>query len=107
MLKFSPLKNNLLGEGNRDGDLRVWDIHKQQTLVEFPQAHYSSCTSFAFSKVNKMLLVSGGMDATLRFFDIQQKTRIKQLKLDSPVTALDFYSDGYTIAIGDIEGREE
>lgn len=52
-----------------------------------------------------MLLVSGGMDTTLRFFDIQQKTRIKQLNLTNPVTSLDFFTDGFTIALGDIEGK--
>ena len=76
-MKFSPLKFHYLGEGNNNGDVRVWDIQKQQLAVHFTKAHKSICTSFAFSKINKMLMVSAGMDASLRFFDISQKNKIK------------------------------
>ena len=52
-----------------------------------------------------MLLVSAGMDASLKFFDISKKNKIKELNLSAPISAIDFQVDGYSIAVGDISGN--
>lgn len=44
------------------------------------------------------------MDQKIKFYDYHEKTCVKTLEVDEPVTALDFFSDGCTIAYGTLYG---
>jgi len=41
----------------------------------------------------------------LNFYDIHEKKIVKTMNIDAPLTALDFYSDGHTIAVGNLYGN--
>ena len=54
----------------------------------------------AFSPLNKLLLCCVSPDATICFFDINEKKLVKQIQTGESLTSVAFCQDGHTIAVG-------
>ncbi len=59
--------NDLLVSGSKDNTLRLWDVQQRKPLHTF-EGHKNSIKCVAFSP-DGLLLVSGGKDHSLRFWD--------------------------------------
>lgn len=104
-IKFSPFSNNILAVALETGTVTILDIVNSQNKHDFTEAHSVSCTGVRFSPINKMLLVSIGLDGNINFYDIILKKIIKTFELNFPIHSLSFYQDGKTIACGGLKGQ--
>ena len=60
-LQYSTLNTSYVGCSYDDGAVLVWDSSKEKSVASF-KSHSLPCTSFAFSPINNILMVSGGLD---------------------------------------------
>ena len=105
-VKFSPFRESTVCAACDDGAIQLWDLRTQNMLsLHEKDGHEDACSAIAFSTVNKLLLCSVGIDRSIKFYDINEKKNIKAIKTESPLTALAFYSDGHTIAVGSLYGE--
>ena len=102
---FSPMKSYEIGSGHDDGLIAVWDCNRAKRNHLFSDAHTEACTSITFSPVNHMLMASVGLDKQIVFYDIYKNKKIVQsIQTKEPLTWISFWSDGYTIGVGTVEG---
>lgn len=67
--------------------------------------HTAKATAVAYSTNNQVLLCSAGLDGVVNFYDSNEKTLVKQLKVDKPITSMAFFNDGFTIVVGTAYGE--
>lgn len=104
VIKLSPFFNNLLAIGSESGSLKLLDIISLEIKQEFKEVHSDAITGINFSPINKMLLVTVGLDCKINFFDVILNKHIKTFETSYAILCLCFYLDGKTIACGGIEG---
>ena len=105
MVKFSPFKQNVVAVATNEGSVSVWDINTRLPTAEFVGAHTSRVSSVCFSTYNSILLCSASLDQKINFYDTHDKTIVKSLNVEAPLTALAFYNDGHTIVAGTMYGN--
>lgn len=66
--------------------------------------HTAAACGVAFSPLNHLLLCSAGLDRRIRFYDTKEKSLVKDIETDEPLTSLSFNTDGFTIAVGTLAG---
>jgi WD40 repeat protein len=71
-IQYSSLNGSCLAAGYEDGSVIIWDVNKEMVSSEF-RAHDLPCTSIALSPINNILMVSGGLDSNLNFYDVTSK----------------------------------
>jgi WD40 repeat protein len=103
MLKFSHFNNNLLAYTTIDGGVTTYDANVGKMIIKFND-HSDYATGICYSSVNKLLLCSVGLDCKINFYDVAENKSIKPIIADSPLTAISFAPDGYTIAVGTTKG---
>jgi protein NEDD1 len=103
-IKVSPFFNNLLAVGLDSGSLKLLDVLNYDVKQEFKEVHSDAITGISFSPINKMLLVTVGLDCKINFFDVILNKHIKTFETNYPILCLCFYLDGKTIACGGVEG---
>ena len=99
-IAFSYLDRNLLGAGQDDCIVTLYDSHACKQTTQFTTGHKSAIKGVAFSPLNKLLLCSVGLDKNIVFYDINDKIIVKRIKTDVPLQSVSFCTDGHTIAIG-------
>lgn len=92
---FSP-DGKLLASGDRDGVIRLWDLSNGQVLLTL-NAHKHGVFAVAFCPAgDKSLLVSTGIDETIRVWSTRSGDLVQTLTGYSPSVA--FSPDGYILA---------
>jgi RNA polymerase sigma factor (sigma-70 family) len=92
-----------LGEGNRDGDLGLWDVATGKALATIG-GHAGTVTSVAFSPDGKTL-ASGGFDRTVRVWDVATGREMFLFKGHTGVVRCVAISpDGKSVASGGFDG---
>lgn len=104
-IQFSHFKKSLLGAVSDDGALNLWDSNTKKLSTSFASDHKGPATGLSFSPMNDMLLCSVGLDKRIVFYDVQQKKSVKVMMAESPLTSVDFMSDGGTLAVGSTRGK--
>lgn len=104
IFKRSPFFLNLLAIGFKNGSLSIFDLENKKIKFTFEELHLQSITQLAFSPINKMLLVSIGIDYKINFYDILQYKHIKTFESNISYYSLCFFYDGKTIACGGDDG---
>ncbi|XP_020615589.1 protein NEDD1-like [Orbicella faveolata] len=104
-IQFSHFKKSLLGAVSDDGALNLWDSNTKKLSTSFASDHKGPATGLSFSPMNDMLLCSVGLDKRIVFYDVQQKKSVKVMTAESPLTSVDFMSDGGTLAVGSTRGK--
>jgi WD40 repeat protein len=75
-----------------DGSLLVWNLGNKEVLQGLFKGHKDAVTTFEWSN---SLVVSGGRDGTLAFWDINEGKAFKKLKAhEGAVSKIKFYDDG-------------
>jgi WD40 repeat protein len=104
--KFSNFRRDLLACSGDEGVIIVFDVGQQEIYHAYEKSKHSKpCYGLAFSTTNELLLCSGGLDAKILFFDINEKKTVKEIKSHEPISCLSFYTDGVTIAAGTLSGN--
>lgn len=101
-IQFSAVSSNLLGCSYDDGTVLIWDIHKETQHCLFKE-HNVPCTSFAFSPINNILMISAGLDG-LCCYDLTTKKLVKAIPFSDGVASLDMQSNGSSVCIGTTSG---
>jgi len=102
---FSNMKEFQMASGHDDGTVAVWDVSLGKMFHKFEGKHTESCTGITFSPVNHMLMGRVGKDKKVIFYDIfKSKKVVEDLVLPESCTSVNFNHDGYTIAVGTLEG---
>ncbi|GAQ79609.1 WD repeat-containing protein [Klebsormidium nitens] len=78
--------NGLIAAASDDLTIRVYDAAAHRLVRKFP-GHADRITGMCFSEDGRWLL-SAGMDATLRVWDVVAAQLLDAMKLDVPITAL-------------------
>ena len=104
-IKYSIQKQHILGATYDDGTIRLWNTTTGAVECEFLKAHRAAATSLAFSPRNKLLLMTGGLDKRVMFFDIEKQATIRWIDTASPVTAVAMNYEGNTLAVGTSNGE--
>ncbi|KAH7482441.1 hypothetical protein KRP22_008323 [Phytophthora ramorum] len=100
-----PYARHALGSTYSDGSVRVWDLSTGQLTAEFVRQHEAPATSLTLSPVSKILLVTGGLDGRVIFYDTLQRKELRSLDLEQPVSSLALCADGKTLAVGTTTGE--
>ncbi|NWU74438.1 NEDD1 protein, partial [Onychorhynchus coronatus] len=104
-LKYSSFKKSLLGSVSDSGNVTLWDVNSQNPYHNFENTHKAPASEICFSPVNKMLLVTVGLDKRVILYDTLSKKLLTTVVADSPLTTVDFMPDGTTLAIGCSRGK--
>jgi len=90
------LDHYLLGAAS-DSSLTLFDTQTTNQTLSFPKQNVQG---LAFSPLNKLLLCCVSSDATITFYDINEKKLVKQIQTGESLTSVAFCQDGHTIAVG-------
>ncbi|XP_035012448.1 protein NEDD1 isoform X1 [Hippoglossus stenolepis] len=104
-LKFSTLKRSLLGSVSDSGSVVLWDSNTQKELHDFDCAHKAPGTGLAFSPASELLVVSVGLDKKIVCYDTASKIVLRSIRVDSPLTSVDFTPDGTGLVVGSTQGK--
>ncbi|XP_059190308.1 protein NEDD1 isoform X2 [Centropristis striata] len=104
-LRLSPLKRSLLGSVSDSGTVVLWDSNTQKELHVFDSAHKAPGSGLAFSPASELLVVSVGLDKKIVCYDTASKIVLRSIRVDSPLTAVDFTSDGTGLVVGSTQGK--
>ncbi|KFO87417.1 Protein NEDD1 [Buceros rhinoceros silvestris] len=104
-LKYSSFKKSLLGSVSDSGNVTLWDVNSQNPYHNFENTHKAPASEICFSPVNKLLLVTVGLDKRIILYDTSSKKLLTTIVADFPLTTVDFMPDGTTLAIGCSRGK--
>lgn len=72
-LKYSTFKKSLLGSVSDSGNVTLWDVNSQNPYHNFENTHKAPASEICFSPVNKLLLVTVGLDKRIILYDTSSK----------------------------------
>lgn len=104
-LRLSMLKRSLLGSVSDSGTVVLWDSNTQKELHVFESAHKAPGSGLAFSPVSELLVVSVGLDKKIVCYDTTSKIILRSIRVDSPLTSVDFTPDGTGVVVGSTQGK--
>lgn len=104
-LRLSTLKRSLLGSVSDSGTLVLWDSNTQKELHVFDSAHKAPGSGLAFSPASELLVVSVGLDKKIVCYDTSSKIVLRSIRVDSPLTSVDFTLDGTGLVVGSTQGK--
>ncbi|XP_047453491.1 protein NEDD1 isoform X2 [Mugil cephalus] len=104
-LRLSAVKRSLLGSVSDSGTVVLWDSNTQKELQVFDSAHKAPSSGLAFSPTSDLLVVSVGLDKKIICYDTASKIVLKSIRVDSPLTAVDFTLDGTALVVGSTQGK--
>uniref|UniRef100_A0A6Q2WR68 Anaphase-promoting complex subunit 4 WD40 domain-containing protein n=2 Tax=Esox lucius TaxID=8010 RepID=A0A6Q2WR68_ESOLU len=104
-LKYSVVKRSLLGSVSDSGSVVLWDANTQKELHVFDGAHKAPASGLAFSPANDLLFVTVGLDKKIVCYDTSSKIVLRSMRVESPLTAIDFTPDGAGLVVGSTQGR--
>ncbi|KAM3870053.1 protein NEDD1 [Diretmus argenteus] len=104
-LRLSMLKRSLLGSVSDSGTVVLWDSNTQKELHVFDGAHKAPGSGLAFSPVSELLLVSVGLDKKILCYDTASRTVLRAIRVDCPLTSVDFSLDGTGVVVGSTQGK--
>ncbi|KAJ8002966.1 hypothetical protein DPEC_G00164440 [Dallia pectoralis] len=104
-LKYSVVKRSVLGSVSDSGSVVLWDANTQQELHMFDGAHKAPASGLAFSPANDLLFVTVGLDKKIICYDTSSKIILRSIRIESPLTAIDFTPDGAALVVGSTQGR--
>ncbi|MBN3311737.1 NEDD1 protein, partial [Atractosteus spatula] len=104
-LKYSYFKKSLLGSVSDSGSVVLWDANTQKDQHTFEGAHKAPASGLAFSPANELLFVTVGLDKKIICYDTSSKIVLRSLRVESPLTAIDFMPDGAVLAVGSSQGK--
>jgi len=73
-------------------------------VCRFAGAHRGPARGLSFSTQNSDLLISGGQDAELVFWDVKNSRQIQEVSVEAGISSLSYHSGGYLLATGTCEG---
>jgi WD40 repeat protein len=104
-IRFSP-DDRVILSGSSRGTLNLWEV-ATGTLLAPLEGHTSSVTGIAFNPANPNLAVTGSSDATIRVWDLTQRTFVARINTIPPeentgwqVQSLDISPDGTSVIAG-------
>lgn len=104
-LRLSMLKRSLLGSVSDSGTVVLWDSNTQKELHVFESAHKAPGSGLAFSPVSELLVVSVGLDKKILCYDTTSKIVLRSIRVESPLTSVDFTPDGTGLVVGSTQGK--
>ena len=103
-LKYSSFKSSFLAASCESGVVSFWDCNTNKNVFSL-SPHLAPAKDLAFSPINANLVVSVGLDKSLVCCNPNTKTSLMTIKVDQPLTAVDFENDGVNLAVGTSRGR--
>ncbi|CAN9498622.1 unnamed protein product [Ophioblennius macclurei] len=103
-VRFSLVKRSLLGSCSMSGTVVLWDSNMQKAVHAFDSAHKAPSCGLAFSPTSDLLVVSVGLDKRVVCYDTASRIVLRSLRVDSPLTAVDFTPDGTGLVVGTTQG---
>ncbi|OTF80904.1 WD domain containing protein [Euroglyphus maynei] len=81
-----------------DGNIAVWDLHNQ-TLVRHFEGHTDGASCIDISPDGQKL-ISGGLDSTVRTWDLRENRQLNQHDFNSQIFSLGYCPTGEWLAVG-------
>ncbi|XP_020790823.2 protein NEDD1 isoform X2 [Boleophthalmus pectinirostris] len=103
-LRLSMLRRSLLGSVSDSGAVVLWDSNTQKEIHVFESAHKAPGSGLSFSPASE-LVVSVGLDKKIVCYDTASKIVVRSIRVDSPLTAVDFTLDGTGLVVGSTQGK--
>ncbi|XP_073328741.1 protein NEDD1 isoform X1 [Pagrus major] len=104
-LRLSALRRSLLGSVSDSGTVVLWDSNTQKEIQVFDSAHKAPGSGLAFSPASELLVVSVGLDKKIVCYDTASKIVLRSIRVDSPLTSVDFTLDGTGLVVGSTQGK--
>lgn len=104
-LRLSMVKRSLLGSVSDSGTVVLWDANTQRELHTFDGAHKAPGSGLAFSPTSDLLVVSVGLDKKVICYDTASKIVLRAIRVESPLTSVDFTLDGTGLVVGSTQGK--
>uniref|UniRef100_A0A3P9Q7C2 NEDD1 gamma-tubulin ring complex targeting factor n=1 Tax=Poecilia reticulata TaxID=8081 RepID=A0A3P9Q7C2_POERE len=104
-LRLSTVKRSLLGSVSDGGTMVLWDANTQRELQVFDGAHKAPSSGLAFSPTSDLLVVSVGLDKKIICYDTASKLVLRAIRVDTPLTSVDFTLDGTGLVVGSTQGK--
>jgi WD40 repeat protein len=103
-IKFAPDGEKIYG-GNKRGEIGVWNVATGKKIDGW-QCHTSAILTLAFHPKDANLLVSGGYDRTIVFWNLQGRKQLHQLpEREGAIAAMSFDRTGKILLVGDELGK--
>lgn len=102
-MKFHHESWSLLGLATDEGHVVLRDVTVNKDKVTFHDSHASPVTDFAFSLINKDVMLSCGFDKNMQVYDIRQKNVVSTLRTPHALTTLAINTENQ-VALGTLKG---
>jgi len=103
-VRYSTVKQALLGSSCQSGVIAFWDCNTSKALFSLAP-HCAPATALIFSPINENLALSVGLDKKLVCCDIKAGKQVMAISCEAPLTAADFDPTGQLMAVGTSRGR--
>lgn len=103
-MKFHHESRSLLGLATDEGHIVLRDVNIKKDKAFFENIHASPVSDFAFSPINKDVMLSSGYDKILQVYDIRLKNIVTTVKTSHILTCLTMNSDNQ-VALGSKNGE--
>lgn len=103
-LEYSKYDKTLLSTSSDDGEVSLWDVEKE-TIKHTFSSHNAPAMDLSFSTINALLMVSGGLDKKIIFYDAQAKDTVKTITSVQPITSVCFLGNGMNVCAGTSMGN--
>ncbi|XP_067929227.1 protein NEDD1-like isoform X2 [Watersipora subatra] len=104
-IQFSHHHHSMLASVSDDASLVLWDANVRRSVHQFARSHKAPATDLAFSPSNDRLLLSCGLDKNIVLYDALNKSIVRTLQVDAPLSSIAMHANGYQIATGTIRGH--
>lgn len=103
-LEYSRYDKTMLSTASDDGEVSIWDVEKETIRHTF-SSHNAPAMDLSFSTINALLMVSGGLDKKIIFYDAQAKNIVKTITSVQPITSVCFLGNGMHVCAGTSVGN--
>lgn len=103
-LEYSKYDKTMLSTTSDDGAVSLWDVEKETIKHNF-SSHSAPAMDLSFSTINALLMVSGGLDKKVIFYDAQAKNIVKTITSVQPITSVCFLGNGMHVCAGTSMGN--
>ncbi|KAI9187555.1 hypothetical protein H9P43_001944 [Blastocladiella emersonii ATCC 22665] len=104
-LSFAYVDLGILVAGSADGRVAFWNVHASTDPIATFAAHSDAVTGLQPSPINRIALVSCGLDGKMVMYDLKRPGIIRTHKYPHAFSALAFKHDGHSIALGTTRGE--
>jgi len=104
-LSYNKFTRQHIAASDYEGIVSVWDVEKQQTIIEFEE-HEKRIWTVDYSRVDSKLLVSGSDDYLVKIWSTDQANSVHEIDMKANVCCVQYSPErSHCVAVGCVDQK--